>query len=68
MNLVPLAAGHALVRRLANSKLMVVPGNSGMDVWRDRGAVQSIARFLAQGFGVESEVAAGPTEGAQDPR
>jgi len=55
-DLVPLTAGRALVRRLANSKLMVVPGNSGMDVWRDRGAVQSIARFLAQGFGVESEV------------
>ena len=36
-DLVPLAAGRALVRRLANSKLMVVPGNSGMDVWRDRG-------------------------------
>ena len=54
--LVPLAAGHALVRGMANAKLMVVPGHSGMDVWRDRGAVQNIARFLADGFGIESEV------------
>jgi DNA-binding CsgD family transcriptional regulator len=54
--LVPLAAGHALVRGMTHSKLMVVPGKSGMDVWRDRGTVQDIARFLAVGFGIESEV------------
>jgi DNA-binding CsgD family transcriptional regulator/pimeloyl-ACP methyl ester carboxylesterase len=54
--LVPMAAGHALASGMANSRLMVVPGHSGMDVWRDRGAVQSIARFLADGFGIESEV------------
>jgi DNA-binding CsgD family transcriptional regulator/pimeloyl-ACP methyl ester carboxylesterase len=54
--LVPLPAVHALVRGLANSKLMVVPGHSGIDVWRDRDAVQHIARFLAYGFGIESEV------------
>jgi DNA-binding CsgD family transcriptional regulator/pimeloyl-ACP methyl ester carboxylesterase len=54
--LVPMAAGQALASGMANSRLMVVPGHSGMDVWRDRGAVQSIARFLADGFGIESEV------------
>ena len=54
--LIPLASGHALVRSMANAKLMIVAGNSGMDVWRDRGAVQNIARFLADGFGIESEV------------
>jgi DNA-binding CsgD family transcriptional regulator len=54
--LVPLAAVHALLRRLVNSKLMIVPGRSGMDVWRDRGAIQHIARFLADGFGIRSEV------------
>jgi DNA-binding CsgD family transcriptional regulator len=54
--LVPLPAVHALARRLPNSTLMIVPGHSGMDVWRDRDAVHSIARFLAGGFGVELEV------------
>lgn len=31
--LIPLAAGHALVRSMANATLMVVAGHSGMDVW-----------------------------------
>jgi DNA-binding CsgD family transcriptional regulator/pimeloyl-ACP methyl ester carboxylesterase len=55
--LVPLPAVHRLVRALPNAKLMIVPGHSGMDVWRDREAVEDIARFLADGFGIGPEVA-----------
>jgi DNA-binding CsgD family transcriptional regulator/pimeloyl-ACP methyl ester carboxylesterase len=58
--LVPLPAVHALAHSLSNSTLMIVPGHSGMDIWRDRGAVHSIARFLADGFGVELELARTP--------
>ena len=54
--LVSLATAQALVRRMPNCKLMIVPGHSGIDVWRDRMAVQEIARFLGAGFGTESEV------------
>ncbi len=48
---------ETLVReRMTNAALMKVPGKSGMDIWRDRNAMQAIARFFAKGFGVEAEV------------
>lgn len=55
-DLIPLAAAHALVRTMPNAKIVVVPGKSAMGVWRDREAVETIARFLADGLGVESDV------------
>jgi DNA-binding CsgD family transcriptional regulator/pimeloyl-ACP methyl ester carboxylesterase len=53
---IPLAAGQALVDRLAHATLITVPGQSPMDVWRDRPGVQRIARFLAEHLGVETDV------------
>ena len=45
-HLVPRSAAEALVGKLANGNLRIVPGRSGMDVWRNRTAVHEIARFL----------------------
>jgi DNA-binding CsgD family transcriptional regulator/pimeloyl-ACP methyl ester carboxylesterase len=53
---IPLAAGQALVDRLAHATLITLPGQSPMDVWRDRPGVQRIARFLAEHLGVEIDV------------
>jgi DNA-binding CsgD family transcriptional regulator/pimeloyl-ACP methyl ester carboxylesterase len=53
---ISLAAGQALVDRLAHATLITVPGRSPMDAWRDRPGVQRIAQFLAQHLGVESDV------------
>lgn len=53
---IPLVAGQALVDRMPHATLITVPGRSPMDVWRDRAGVQRMASFLAQHFGVESDV------------
>ena len=53
---IPLAAAQALVDRMAHATLITVPGRSPIDVWRDRGGVQHIVRFIAQHFGVEADV------------
>lgn len=48
---------ETLVREvMADAALMKVPGRSGMDIWRDRNAVQAMARFFGKAFGVEAEV------------
>lgn len=43
---------QALVTSMKRATLMTVPGKSGMDVWRDRAAMQAMTQFLAEGFGV----------------
>lgn len=48
-HLVPRAAAEAFVSHLANATLRIVPGKSGMDVWRNRAAVHEIVRFLEIG-------------------
>jgi DNA-binding CsgD family transcriptional regulator/pimeloyl-ACP methyl ester carboxylesterase len=53
---VPLAAGQALVNRMPQATLITVPGHSPMDVWRDRAGVQRMTSFLAQHFGVAADV------------
>ena len=53
---IPLAAGQALIDRMAQATLMTVPGRSPMDVWRDRAGVQRMTSFLAQHFGVAADV------------
>ena len=47
--LVPQSAAEALVTRLANAALKVVPGKSAMDVWRNRAAVHDVVAFLSAG-------------------
>ena len=54
---IPLAAAQALVDCLPHATLITVPGQSPMDVWRDRAGVQQVARFLAQHFGIEPAIA-----------
>lgn len=44
--LVPLAAAESFIANMDNANLKVVPGKSGMDVWRNRAAVDEIVRFL----------------------
>lgn len=44
--LVPLSAAKAFVRHLPDAALRIVPGRSGMDVWRNRAAVEEIVRFV----------------------
>ena len=53
---IPLAAGQALVNRMAQATLITVAGRSPMDVWRDRAGVQRMTSFLAQHFGVDADV------------
>jgi DNA-binding CsgD family transcriptional regulator/pimeloyl-ACP methyl ester carboxylesterase len=53
---IPLAAGQALVNRMPQATLITVPGRSPMDVWRDRAGVQRMTSFLAQHFGVADDV------------
>lgn len=45
-SLVPLEAAEALVGRLRHGTLRIVPGRSGMSVWRHRAAVREIVAFL----------------------
>lgn len=47
---------QSLVNLMGDADLIMVPGRSGMDIWRDRGAVQAMSQFFAMGFGVEGEV------------
>ena len=53
---IPLAAGQALIERMTNATLMTVPGRSPMDVWRDRAGVQRMTSFLAEHFSVAADV------------
>jgi hypothetical protein len=46
-----------VVKRMRQAELMIVPGKSGMDIWRDRAAMQAITRFIAKGFGEEIDIA-----------
>lgn len=47
--LVPLAAAQSFIANMDNATLKVVSGKSGMDVWRNRAAVDEIVRFLQSG-------------------
>lgn len=47
---------QSLVTSMRDAELITVPGKSGMDIWRDRSAVQAMAQFFARGFGVAAEV------------
>lgn len=47
--LVPLSAAQSLVDRLAQATLRIVPGRSGMDVWRSGAAVEEILSFVRTG-------------------
>jgi DNA-binding CsgD family transcriptional regulator/pimeloyl-ACP methyl ester carboxylesterase len=44
--LVPLRAAEAFIERFEIVTLKIVPGRSGMDVWRNRAAVDAVLRFL----------------------
>lgn len=48
-HLVPRSSAEALVARLPNATLRIVPGKSGMDIWRSRTAVREVVRFLQLG-------------------
>jgi DNA-binding CsgD family transcriptional regulator/pimeloyl-ACP methyl ester carboxylesterase len=50
------AAGQALVNVMPNARLMVVPGQSPLDAWRDRTAMQEVSQFIARGFGLDEEL------------
>ena len=52
-NLVPKEAALAFVGRLAHGAIRIVPGNSGMAVWRSRAAGREIVRFLGTDAGPE---------------
>ena len=47
--LVPLSAAQSLVGQLANATLRIVPGRSGMDVWRNGAALEEILSFVRTG-------------------
>ena len=47
--LVPLSAAQSLVGQLAKATLRIVPGRSGMDVWRNGAAVEEILSFVRTG-------------------
>ena len=48
-HLVPRSAADAFVARLANGALRLFPGRSGMDIWRNRAAVNEVITFLRSG-------------------
>jgi DNA-binding CsgD family transcriptional regulator len=47
--LVPLSAAQAFVGHIPNAALSIVPGRSGMDLWRNRAAVEEVVRFVQSG-------------------
>ena len=47
--LVPLSSAQALVRALPEATLRIVPGRSGMDVWRHGAAVEELLGFVRTG-------------------
>jgi DNA-binding CsgD family transcriptional regulator len=47
---------QSLVTSMRDAELITIPGKSGMDIWRDRSAVQAMAQFFARGFGLAAEV------------
>jgi DNA-binding CsgD family transcriptional regulator/pimeloyl-ACP methyl ester carboxylesterase len=61
-HLVPLAAAQSFVAPMSDARLKIVPGKSGMDVWRNRAAVDEVVRFLRSG---ESRAMARRTRGAK---
>lgn len=52
-DLVPIAAGRAFAHSLPNCTFLTVPARASMQIWRDRGALRSIALFLADRLGVD---------------
>ena len=56
---------RAVVKRMSQSKLMIVPGRSGMDIWRHRAAMQAMTRFMGKGFGTEHEFRLRNVEGTR---
>ncbi len=52
--LVPVEAGRTFAERVPHATFMSVPVRTNMQIWRDRGALRSIALFLADVLGVDS--------------
>jgi DNA-binding NarL/FixJ family response regulator len=52
-DLIPLAAGQALVAKMPTAQLMTVEAAHPMQIWRDSDAVDAMARWIAEGFGVD---------------
>jgi DNA-binding CsgD family transcriptional regulator/pimeloyl-ACP methyl ester carboxylesterase len=52
-DLIPLAAGQALVARMPAARLMTVQAAHPMQIWRDPDAVDAMARWMAEGFGLD---------------
>lgn len=52
-DLIPLAAGQALVAKMPKAHLMKVQASHPMQIWRDPDAVDAMARWLAEGFGLD---------------
>jgi DNA-binding CsgD family transcriptional regulator/pimeloyl-ACP methyl ester carboxylesterase len=52
-DLIPLAAGQALVAKMPKAQLMTVQASHPMQIWRDPDAVDAMTRWLAEGFGLD---------------
>lgn len=42
-----------IVEQIQNAELVMVPGRSGMDIWRDRAVMSTIIEFVGKGFGYD---------------
>ena len=49
-------AAQALVQKIRRATPMIVPGKSGMDIWRNRSAMHKLASFIARNFEVDLDV------------
>ena len=48
---------QTLVKSMPKATLVLVPGKSAMDIWRDRTTMQTMTQFLKEGLVVEKEPA-----------
>jgi len=54
--LVPRAAFEALVNAMPGARPLLVPGRSGLDIWRNLPAMHQLASFVAEHFGIGLDV------------
>jgi DNA-binding CsgD family transcriptional regulator/pimeloyl-ACP methyl ester carboxylesterase len=52
-DLIPLAAGRALVAKMPAAQLTTVQATHPMQIWRDADAVDAMARWMAEPFGLD---------------
>jgi DNA-binding CsgD family transcriptional regulator/pimeloyl-ACP methyl ester carboxylesterase len=61
--LVEIGRVRPIVESMPSAELAIVPGKSGMDIWRNQGAMRRMLTFIAEGFDIPLEMARAPRRG-----